>query len=254
VTNSSLPSKALLEAQAKWLAPARARLLRRVGIARRRRILDLGAGYGVVTGELQRRGGGFVAALDQVETAVSHAPGFSICGNVLSIPFADNSFDLVFCQCVLMWVLSPSSISTPSVDSITKPSLTLETAVSEIHRVLEPNGVLIALEPDYAGMIEYPPSIATRDIWLSSLTRAGAEPQLGRILPGMLADKGFQVRVDLFDSLLPPDPARFDFLRSLSLTADEAKTLEMAAMAESLIGSWQQIVHLPFFLISATNH
>ena len=59
----ALPSKTLLEAQAEWLAPARARLLRRVGIARRRRILDLGAGYGAVTGELVRRGGGFVGGV-----------------------------------------------------------------------------------------------------------------------------------------------------------------------------------------------
>ena len=243
----ALPSKSLLEAQAEWLAPARARLLRRVGIAHRRRILDLGAGYGAVTGELVRRGGGFVAALDRVEAActqlaevaVSHTPSQSspVCGNALSLPFADNRFDLVFCQCVLMWL-----------------GTGLETAVSEIQRVLEPNGVLIALEPDYAGMIEYPPQIATRDIWLSALARAGAEPRVGRLLPDLMAAQGFEVRVDLLDSLVKPEPARFEFLRTLPLTTEETRMLEKSVLAEErLEKSWGEIVHLPFFLISATK-
>jgi len=240
VTNSALPSKPLLEAQAEWLAPARARLLRRVGIARRQRILDLGSGYGAVTGELVRRSSGVVVALDRVETAVSHSLSQSlpICGDGLSFPFADNSFDLVFCQCVLMWMGSE-----------------LETAVSEIHRILESNGVLIALEPDYEGMIEHPPEIATRDIWLSALPRAGAEPRVGQLLPGLLAKQGLEVRVDLLDSLVAPAAERFDFLRTLPLTYDESGTLEQAAkIAGSLDSSWEEIVHLPFFLITATKN
>jgi SAM-dependent methyltransferase len=259
----SLPSKSLLQAQSEWLAPARARLLRRVGIARRRRILDLGAGYGAVTGELVRRGGGFVAALDRVAAvftepvevntaadsvqAVSHAPGFPLCGDALSLPFADNSFDLVFSQCVLLWVISTSSV--------TGTSTGLVQAVAEIHRVLEPKGVLIALEPDYGEMIEYPPEIATKDIWLSALTRTGAEPCIGRKLPGMLAEAGFGVRVDLLDALMPPAAERFDFLRTLPLTDDEAGLLEaVTAKAVHLQDNWQQVVHLPFFLISATKN
>ena len=56
--------KQLLTEQAAWLAPARARLLRRVAIAHRQRVLDLGAGPGAVTPELVRRSGGLVVALD----------------------------------------------------------------------------------------------------------------------------------------------------------------------------------------------
>ena len=235
--NPALPSKSLLQAQAEWLAPARARLLRRVGIAHRRRILDLGAGYGAVTGELVRRGGGFVTALDTSAssvTALLNSPAIPVCGDAFSLPFADNSLDLVFCQCVLMWMGD------------------VKTAVSEIHRVLQPNGVLIALEPDYADMMEYPPEIATRDIWLSALARAGAEPRAGRMLPEILTTQGFEVRVDLLDSLVAPEPTRFEFLRTLPLTADETKALENAVLADSSLGgSWEKVVHLPFFLISA---
>ncbi|MFO7679320.1 MAG: methyltransferase domain-containing protein [Chloroflexota bacterium] len=278
--NPALPPKNLLEAQAEWLAPARARLLRRVGVARRRRILDLGAGYGAVTGELARRGGGFVAALDREEAVFTStssvvtstssvntepaeavtepvevgadfiSPVFPLCGDALSLPFVKGSFDLVFCQCVLLWVTSAGSGTATSAGSVS----VLATAVSEIHRVLEPGGVLIALEPDYAGMIEHPPEIAARDIWLSALARAGAEPRIGRLLPGMLAQQSFAVRVDLLDSLTAPVMTRFDFLRTLPLLPEEKSTLDRAALAaDNLGGVWQQTAHLPFFCITATK-
>ena len=65
----------LLRRQAAWLAPARARLLRRVAVARRRSVLDLGGGYGAVTGELVRRAGGTVVALDHTLEALQASPG-----------------------------------------------------------------------------------------------------------------------------------------------------------------------------------
>ncbi len=243
-----LPSKALLAAQAEWLAPARARLLRRVGVARRQRILDLGAGYGAVTGELVRRGGGVVVALDRVDTSTSsEATAPFLCGDALSLPFADSSFDFVFCQCVLMWVTATSSETDDSINPISQ-------VVREIYRVLEPGGVLIALEPDYPGMIEYPPEIATKDVWLSVLERAGAMPYIGRALPGQLGAAGFAVRVDLLDSLHAPSMVRFDFLQTLPLVPEEKSTLDrVMRTADNLSGTWEQVVHLPFFLITATK-
>ncbi|MDF1513348.1 MAG: hypothetical protein P1S60_06020, partial [Anaerolineae bacterium] len=58
----ALPPEALLVEQAEWLAPARRQLLRRAAIARRARVLDLGAGYCTVTPELVRRSDGQVIA------------------------------------------------------------------------------------------------------------------------------------------------------------------------------------------------
>ncbi|MCB8982704.1 MAG: class I SAM-dependent methyltransferase [Ardenticatenaceae bacterium] len=236
MNTSALPDKNLLEAQAAWLAPARGRLLRRVGVARRRRILDLGAGYGAATGELARRGGGVVVALDRAFTAVSQTPALNVNGDARHLPFQNETFDLVFCQCVLLWVRE------------------IQTAVTEIHRILQPGGVLIALEPDYAGLIEQPPQAATRDLWLAALARAGAEPEIGRKLPGILAAQGFDVRVDLLESVERPSPTRFDFLRTLPLTPDEQSALARAEeAAHRLTDAWAQIAHLPFFLITAVR-
>lgn len=234
MNTSALPPKNLLEAQAAWLAPARGRLLRRVGVARRRRILDLGAGYGAVTGELRRRGGGWVTALDREFTAVAETSAHNVNGDARCLPFKNATFDLVFCQCVLLWVGD------------------VATAVAEVRRVLEPGGVFIALEPDYAAMIEQPPDIATRDLWLAALARAGAEPKIGRKLPGLLAAQGFDVRVDLLEEVERPSPTRFDFLRTLPLTSPEQAALNQAeTAAHRLPEPWVQIAHLPFFLITA---
>jgi SAM-dependent methyltransferase len=150
------------------------------------------------------------------------------------LPFAAGRFDLVFCQCVLMWVAE------------TAP------AVAEIYRVLAPGGVLVALEPDYGGLIEHPPGAAVRDLWLAALPRAGADPRLGRKLPRLLAAAGFELQVNLLESLTPPSAARFDFLRPLPLTAAERERLaEAETTAARLDAPWSQIAHLPFLLATA---
>jgi SAM-dependent methyltransferase len=233
---AATPSAALLRQQAEWLAPARARLLRRAGIAHRRSVLDLGAGSGAVTPELARRSDGRVVALDQAWAPLRAAAAPGICAQAGRLPFPAAAFDLVFCQCALLW-MNP-----------------LPTVISEIWRVLQPGGLLLALEPDYGGLLEYPPTVALRDIWLAALARAGAEPLVGRALPTLLARQGFEVRADLLPELLPPSPARFDLLRGLPLTRREQRALRRAERAAATLNdSWQQIAHLPFVLLSASR-
>lgn len=234
----SLPSLELLNRQTQWLAPARARLLRRIAIAQRQRVLDLGAGYGAVTGELVRRSGGLVVALDLSLTALRAPERFAgagrVCADARRLPFAERAFDLVFCQCALLWMPAPA-------------------ALDEIGRVLEANGVLIALEPDYGGLIESPPTIALRDVWLAALARAGADPLIGRRLPGWLEARGFRVRVELLPELHPPERARFQFLRDLPLTEDERAALQAAETADAALTGWARVAHLPFFLVTAVK-
>ncbi len=236
-----LPAPELLAQQAEWLAPARARLLRQVSIARRKRVLDLGAGYGAVTGELVRRAGGMVVAVDRAVGALrADAALFSgaprVGGGAVRLPFASATFDLVFTQLTLLWVHP------------------IEPALHEIGRVLRAGGALVALEPDYGGMIEYPPDITTRELWIHGLARAGADPVIGRRLPGLLAARGFRVTVGLFDALYAPSAARFDFLRNLPLTTEELAALERIEQEAALRqGPWAQVAHLPFFLVTAVK-
>ncbi len=244
MTRLALPAAALLEQQAAWLAPARARLLRNVAIARRQRVLDLGAGYGVVTAELARRAGGrkSVIALDRDHIAMRASPSAFegtklVGGDGRHLPFTSDTFDLVFSQLTLLWIAP------------------LAAALREIWRVLALDGVLVALEPDYGGMIEYPPDIVSRRLWIKAIARAGGDPYTGRKLPGMLAAQGFEIQIELLNELSPPSLTRFDFLRDLPLTDTERETLqniEQHATALSTHGiAWQEIAHLPLFLITA---
>lgn len=237
MAHADLPGEELLERQARWIRPARAMLLRRVAIARRQRVLDLGAGRGVITGELVRRAGGRVAALDRRVEALRSPEAFAgaarVGGDARRLPFAAATFDLVFSQLTLLWV---------------QP---LAPALDELARVLAPGGALVALEPDYDGLIEYPPEIAVRALWIAALTRAGADPYVGRKLPRALSRRGFDVHVNLFNRLVPPDPARFDLLRGLPLNDEERTSLTKAEAAVTKGGRWREVAHLPFFLVIA---
>jgi SAM-dependent methyltransferase len=230
-----LPSAELLRQQADWLAPARARALRRAGIAKRRKVLDLACGFGAVTDELLRRSGGEVVAMDCRQNALapypqSFAGADRVCGDALHLPFIDDSFDLVFCQFTFLWIEAFS-------------------ALKEIQRILRPKGVLVAIEPDYGGMIEYPPEIAARDIWIAALTRAGADPDIGRKLPGMLHRPYWSIEVNLLDRVMPPSPVRFALLGELTLTEEEKIELSHIKTADSSLVESAKVVHLPIFII-----
>jgi hypothetical protein len=110
---------------------------------------------------------------------------------------------------------------------------------------LAPGGALVALEPDYGGLIEHPPAAVTRELWLTALTRAGADPLIGRRLPDQLRALGLRVSVGLLDQLQPPAPERLAFLRDLPLSADERTKLEQAAPAT--------LAHLPVFIVFAQH-
>lgn len=243
----SLPTdQTLLAKQAEWLAPFRARLLRRAAVGQRRAVLDLGCGPGLITPELLRRSGGRVVGVDRNVQALRRLaalcpaekmlPAFRaalpVCADARRLPFADGSFDLVFCQWALLW--------TP-----------LRTVLEEIRRVLKPGGVLAALEPDYGGMIEYPPEIALSHLWQAGLSRAGADPEVGRKLASLLAQLGFQVEVMLLDRLGAPDPARRRMLEDLPLTAEERARLAAAMEAERPLPPHAVTVHLPIFGVLA---
>jgi SAM-dependent methyltransferase len=157
-----------------------------------------------------------------------------LCADATRLPLADESFDLLFSQFALLW-------------------LDARAAVREIHRILQPGGMLVAVEPDYGGLIEHPAEIATRDIWLAAMERAGADPCIGRKLPGLLVAAGFEVRVDLLDRLVAPSAARFDLLEDLPLTAAEREILRQIRRTDAACQDHARVAHLPIFAVTATK-
>jgi hypothetical protein len=109
--------------------------------------------------------------------------------------------------------------------------------------------VLVAIEPDYGGVVEYPPEIAARDLWLNALTRAGADPCIGRKLPSILRQTDWKVEVNLLDRLMPPSPTRFALLEELPLTDEEKISLSQIKAADAALAESAKVVHLPMFII-----
>jgi SAM-dependent methyltransferase len=217
----------LLQLQADWLSEARARILRLAEIATRKRVLDLGAGYGIITSELRRRTSGIVIALDPIMEAIRNIERPVVAGDASRLPFLSGSFDLIFSQNVLMWIRESQK------------------AVAEVFRILDTKGVWVSFEPDYGGMIEFPDE--TRNIWLDALVRSGADPLIGRRLPSLLEVAGFRLRIELLPRLMPASAERFDFLQELPLTDEERAEMDrLKALSDA-----HSISHLPYFLIIA---
>jgi len=200
VSFPDLPPPGLTARQSEGLAGLRSRLLRRVGVAHRGPVLDLGAGWGEVTRELARRSKGPVVGLDRRPEAVAALGELGRLGDAEELPFERDRFELVFCQHVLMWQRD------------------LARVLEEVRRVLRPGGVLVAIEPDYGGMIEHPEEIAVAPVWRAALRRAGADPLVGRRLPSAFRRAGLAgIEITLLTSPSRPDPRRFDLLEGLEL-------------------------------------
>ena len=230
-----LPSLNASELLARWLTGPRARLLRRVQIGLRESVLEVGCGHGVVTEELLRRAPGPVICIDRIIEPARGVREFGaelLAADVTCLPFRPSAFDLIFCQNVLMWVAD------------------VEVAVREMARALQPGGALVAIEPDYGGMIEHPPEIAVKDLWLKGLKEAGADPEVGRRLPALCERAGLKTWVELQGIPQPATPQATNLLMDLPLSdEDKTRAREAARAIETLKGNWDAFVHVPYFLV-----
>ncbi len=236
VAAKSLPAPELSRQLAQWLQGPRSRALRRAGIGRRERVLEVGCGHGFVTEELARRAGGTVVALDLKPQVLPRRPApnvLPVAADGRALPFRDASFDLAFLQTTLLWISPP------------------EAAVQEAARVLAPGGALVALEPDYGAMIEEP-DLGLRVVWLDALERAGAEPLVGRMLPRMAEEAGLEPWVEFAHIPRPAEPAALDLLAELPLTVLERERVEGAREILSGAGEdWSVFLHVPWLLVVA---
>jgi SAM-dependent methyltransferase len=230
-----LPPLSVLEAQDAALAPMRSRIFRRIGIAHRSQVLDLGAGRGVVTGELKRRSRGTVVALDR-EPIVAEAPADEhVVADAADMPFEAGRFDLVYAQYVFLWN-----------DADARRRI-----AEEIARVLAKDGVLLAVEPDWGGALEHPEAIAIAPLVSAAIARAGGEPDVGRRLPSELREAGFEVRVEMAPEIEAPAAARFAALSGLLFTDAERAAALAAEDKDRELREGEKLVHVPQLFVTA---
>ena len=218
----------LAQRQHDQLQGARARLLRRAGIARRECALEIGCGWGLAAAEMSARCPGSVLAIDLDPECIAHAQtqfdGLAQVANACQLPFDEESFDLVFAQFSFLWIED------------------MRSALTEATRVLRPGGALAIIEPDYGGMLEHPADLGLGTLWVDAIRNAGGHPFAGRTLAAWSKQLGMSTDILLSDRWEPFQADSLDYLRPL--VEDE----QIAALQES-IRNRNALVHLPIVMI-----
>lgn len=150
-------------------------------------VLDVGCGPGSITLDVARLvPEGRIVGCDAVEAVVKQAEELAQAQGVKnatfdtldgnSLPFKDNTFDVVFCHQVLQHVKNPVGI------------------LREMCRVVKPGGVVAAREADYRTFAWYPES-AILDRWGQLYEETarfnGGQPNAGRYMLAWAKQAGF---------------------------------------------------------------
>lgn len=238
----SLPSFELAIKQSRWLRAARTRLLRNANIHRAKQVVDLACGWGQNSAELIDRCQAEIIGIDLQQTAIEGCKRWQsqlasgrlsfVQADAHHLPLEDASQDLVFVQCGLLWMQTPENV------------------VQESGRVLRPGGCLVAIEPDYGGLMEFPSTFETRDIWIDALIAAGADPFIGRQLPVLCQAGRFQNHVYFFDRYEPPQAEYLQFLSELPMDDKQRRVLQDIREG-SRCGAASNVAHLPFWMVVA---
>jgi SAM-dependent methyltransferase len=153
-----------------------------------RRVLEVGAGTGRDSLALAGHGAD-VVTVDYSDESLRLTCGVAgdtldiVCGDALSLPFADSSFDIVFHQGLLEHFRRPLDL------------------LRENHRVLRPGGHLLVDVPQrwhYYTLIKH--ALMAADRWF-----AGWETEFGaRELSSLMREAGFEVEGEYGANLFPP--------------------------------------------------
>jgi len=209
-----------LERQERWTRGLRSHLYRRVNLWAQARVLDVGCGDGAIAAEMATRCRGRVTGIDRGVALLAEARkrGLSVVrGDAQRLPFADDTFDLVVCHMMLLWVEEPGL------------------AVLEMARVTAPGGTVIAMaEPDHGGRIDYPEDLTIGAITSQALWREGAHPRIGRRVKEMFVNAGLAVEVGVLNSMWSDEELRREFDGEWELLEATAQDLVAEGELEAL--------------------
>jgi ubiquinone/menaquinone biosynthesis C-methylase UbiE len=167
--------------QAQWTRDLRAYLFDKVKLDEAHRILEVGCGTGAILSELPTNLTlhGLDIDSDALTQCKTNVPSASLIrGNALRLPYPDNSFDVVYCHFLLLWVNDP-----------------IQTLL-EMKRVTRKYVIAFA-EPDYSNRVDKPDELIQLGKWQTdSLQRQGADPNFG----SRLAESFFQAGIKIIET------------------------------------------------------
>jgi ubiquinone/menaquinone biosynthesis C-methylase UbiE len=142
-------------------------------------------------------------------------------GNGEKIPFKNNSFDIVTCNLLLMWVDDPQKV------------------VNEMARITKPNGkILASLEPDFGGKIHWPENLKIDQIFAGeAINKKGGDPHIGRKLRALFVSAGLETKVGIGNSRIwSCEEDKQYYLHSRDFYI---KVLRGAGLSEKEIDRWE---------------
>lgn len=166
--------------QARWTRDLRRYLFEKAGLNSSSQVLEVGCGTGAILSELSDDTPLHGIDIDRAALAQCriHAPTAALVhGDALRLPYSNETFDIVYCHFLLLWVANPLQ------------------ALLEMKRVGKTTAHFLALaEPDYPSRLDQPPELAPLGQWQTeALQRQGADPALGAKLADLFFGAGLQI-------------------------------------------------------------
>jgi SAM-dependent methyltransferase len=226
--------------QAAWTRGLRLFVYRKVHLARKTNILELGCGTGVILDEISRRTGARVCGIDQDREAVAFAkkiyPALDIeKAKAGRLPFPDESFDLIVTHCFWLWQRQPGPV------------------ISECRRILKKGGqVAVLAEPDYPNRRDEPEELAgLKNFYIKALIRLGAAPETPGRLEDLMSRTGYRVESGRQDNCwgweehLKEFEAEWKFIHNLCGSGRKLaafKTIDREAIGKKTRRSWMPVL------------
>jgi len=218
-----------LELQAVETAEERIPLYLEVGLKEAGLVLDVGCGTGVVTRDIARLTKGTVIGIDGSPDLMdvarflleSHTNVHLIKGKAQNLPFATNTFDIVTCNLLFMWVEHPQQV------------------INEMTRVTKPGGkILASLEPDYGGKIHWPEHPRVDPLFAGeAIRKKGGDPHIGRKLRSLFVTAGLETKIGIGNSRIwscKEDKKYYLHARDFYI-----KVLKDAGLTDTEIDEWE---------------
>jgi len=166
--------------QAEWTHDLRTYLFEQAGLKNARHVLEVGCGTGAILRDLTTPAALHGLDLEPASLAECriHAPAVLLThGDAHFLPYPDQSFDIVYCHFLLLWVRDPLQV------------------VREMARVGK--SVLALAEPNYSQRVDEPSALKPLGEWQTeSLRRQGANPSFG----SSLAETFYQAGIRLIET------------------------------------------------------
>jgi SAM-dependent methyltransferase len=216
--------------QAKWTRDLRTFLFEKAGLKDAGHILEVGCGTGAILSELTDHRG--LHGLDIDRAALSqcktNAPKASLVqGDALQLPYWDETFDIVYCHYLLLWIDDPLQ------------------ALLEMKRVGKPGADLIAFaEPDYSARLDEPRELIPLGTWQTeSLKRQGADPGLGARLADLFFQAGIQLNETGTIQNAGNDPSPEEWELEWAVLESDLAGSSGADLQKMKLLDWQARVH-----------